>query len=401
MKKFLLCLKRKKIELFLFNLIKILLKYIFFILPYILIFKTLYVCWYDNVWTFAYFSQQFVSNVPFIGRILSENIWGGNNLLIPLDKIQINQNISQLIFVGGIGSCLGKTIFETWFNDYFKQYAVAGSGGLGNSETPFIKTLLILKSTSGSNLNLGSGPSNDPMQGNVNVPGQKNVGEQGNVSTQGTVKSESEFVSFLYSKVPIDTFYNDISPGYESYIKILKRMNDKTLHYTLDVPKNNTDPSITRTNLAQSLFVVQKTHANILTNAFLGRDAWLGELRHYLLEEDRKKIEEISENINKAREDYLRKIETLEGSDLEKIRSELKQFFDYTNTYRNTVKKDLSRADDIMRKGLKEHPLYKKKEFRTMINRDYPKLLKAFHDEDEALKKRLMEVFNKSKKDKE
>jgi len=124
-------------------------------------------------------------------------------------------------------------------------------------------------------------------------------------------------------------------------------------------------------------------------------------LRHYLLEEDRKKIEEISENINKAREDYLRKIETLEGSDLKKIRSELKQFFDYTNTYRNTVKKDLSRADDIMRKGLKEHPLYKKKEFRTMINKDYPKLLKAFHDEDEALKKRLMEVFNKSKNDKE
>jgi hypothetical protein len=104
---------------------------------------------------------------------------------------------------------------------------------------------------------------------------------------------------------------------------------------------------------------------------------------------------EISEKISKAREDYLMKAECLGGSDPDKIRNELKQFFDHTNTYRNTVKKDLSKADSILRKGLKEHPIYKNKEILKMINTDYPKLLKAFHDEDEMLKKRLIEVFNK------
>jgi len=54
-----------------------------------------------------------------------------------------------------------------------------------------------------------------------------------------------------------------------------------------------------------------------------------------------------------------------------------------------------------MKKGLKEHSLYKKEEIRKMINSDYPKLLKSFHDEDERLKKRFIELFNKPKENKE
>lgn len=388
------------------KLLKNLLKYTLFILPFILISKSLYICWSDDIWNFTYFGQQFVSNVPFLGRIFSEYIWG-NNLILSLDNIKNNQNTGELIFVGGLGSCLGKTIFEVWFSgsDYFKQPVIAGPIGLDNGEIPVVKPPLILKSTSGSNLNLSSGSAPAvPLKGseNVNVPErnvpiQKNVPAIKNEPAEGTGKntSSTEFVPFIYSKEVISTFYTDISPGYESYMRVLKRMNDKTLLYTLQVPKNMDDPSITDTELAKTLFIVQKTHSDILTGAFLGRDAWLGELSYYLEEKDRQKMSEISEKISKAREDYLIKAECLGGSDPDKIRVELKRFFDYTNTYRNTVKKDLARADAIMKKGLKGHPLYKNKEMQKMINTDYPNLLKAFHDEDEMLKKRLVEVFNK------
>jgi hypothetical protein len=40
-----------------------------------------------------------------------------------MDNIDKNQKITQLIFVGGLGSCLGKTIFETLLNDYLKLSA--------------------------------------------------------------------------------------------------------------------------------------------------------------------------------------------------------------------------------------------------------------------------------------
>ncbi len=101
-----------------------------------------------------------------------------------------------------------------------------------------------------------------------------------------------------------------------------------------------------------------------------------------------KKIEEISKRKDKAHEDYLEKLESLGGSD---IRSDLKRFFDFTNTYRNTVKKELAEADTIIKKGLndKRHPLHKKQQFRKILNTDYPKLIKSFHEEDERLKKDL------------
>jgi hypothetical protein len=70
----------------------------------------------------------------------------------------------------------------------------------------------------------------------------------------------------------IETFYTDISPGHEKYITHLKKMNDKTLYYTLEVPKNNNDPNITESSLAKNLFVL-KIHADMLTGSFLGRDA--------------------------------------------------------------------------------------------------------------------------------
>jgi hypothetical protein len=47
-------------------------------------------------------------------------------------------------------------------------------------------------------------------------------------------------------------------------------------------------------SLAQNLFGVLQTHSNILNGSFSGRDGWLSELRHFLSEEDKKKIEEIS-----------------------------------------------------------------------------------------------------------
>lgn len=51
----------------------------------------------------------------------------------------------------------------------------------------------------------------------------------------------------------------------------------------------------------------------------------------------------------------------------------------------------------IIKKGLKEHPLNQKPVFRKMVNTDYPKLIRSFAEEDERLRKRFTEVFNKPK----
>lgn len=314
-------------------------------------------------------------------------------MILSLDNIKNNQSIIRLIFAGGIGSCLGKTVFETWFSDYFKVPATVGSQGLGG-ELVVTKKPLILQSTNGSDLNLGSDSPNAPVKGLGSGSGS-GLGSS-NLPVKGSVDDMS---STGFWQVPLNTFKDEISPCFEQYTRILNKMNNKSLYYTLEVPKNNEDPNITEVSLAQNLFGVLQTHSNILNGSFSGRDGWLSELRHFLSEEDKKKIEEISKRKDKAHEDYLEKLESLGGSD---IRSDLKRFFDFTNTYRNTVKKELAEADSIIKKGIndKRHPLHKKQQFRKILNTDYPKLIKSFHEEDERLKKRFTELFNtpKSKK---
>lgn len=374
-----------------------LLKYIFFILPCILAFKALYLCWTDEVLTFAYFIQYFISNVPFWGQTFSEYIWG-NNLMLSPDQIQTNQKVTQLIFVGGLGSSIGRSLSETLFSDYFnfKIPAVAGPADIGGNftsgKTSSIKIPLILQSTQGSDLNLGSdsASSNVPEQGTANVPQE---GSANDTSPQ----TEPQF---LWESI-VDKFNNNMVPTFEQYVGVFKKMNSQNLAYTLEVPKNNLDPDITEVKLAQSFFIVLKYQADMLIRSSEGRDKWLGELRYYLSDHDKAQIEEISDKLDQARYDFIDKIESLGGSDPNKLRVEIKQFFDYTNTYRNTVKKELSKADGIMRKGLKQHPIFEKKEIKQMINSDYPKTLKAFYDEDNYLKRKIMEKLNEAPKPKE
>ena len=118
---------KSTISVFLANLRNNILKYILFILPCMLVFKALYHCYIYDVWTFVYFIQEFISHVPFFGETFSEYIWG-NNSLLSLDCIQNNQKIVELIFVGGLGGSVGKSLMETWFSDYFKIPGAAPCG---------------------------------------------------------------------------------------------------------------------------------------------------------------------------------------------------------------------------------------------------------------------------------
>jgi len=188
-------------------------------------------------------------------------------------------------------------------------------------------------------------------------------------------------------------------PGLEQHTGILKKINEKSPYFTWEIPPNNTDPSINEVSIAQGFFTAEKYQAEVLINSATARDKFLRDFRFYLPEVDRAKIEEISNKLDDIKDEYLDKISTLQGTGtIDKIRVEIKLFFDYTNTYRNAVKRELYEAESIMRRGLKNHPLYKNKEVRKMINVDYPKALKSLSDQDNYLKKRIGEILNESPK---
>jgi hypothetical protein len=354
-------------------LVKYILKYVLFVLPFVLIFKGLYLCWSHDIMTFEFFSQEFISNIPFLGVKLSKILWG-ENLILTLENIQNNQKIIQLIFMGGLGSCLGKTLFDVWFSncDYFKLPAVTGPSNIRSGKIPEIKIPLILQSTQDdSNLNLGSS----------NVP-----------SVQGPV-NDINWTSIW--QIPLKTFIEEISPCFEQYTRILQDMNSKSLSYTLEVPRDNEDPSITEASLIKSLLSVLQTHSKMIQGSFAGREGLVSELRHLLSEEDQRRIEELSTRKDKVLDDYLENISSLQGS---LVKGLLKRFSDATNGYGREMTKLAREQDDIIRRGLKGHPVNRKPEFKKMIRTDYPEVLKSFQKEDDALRKRFSLLFNQPKK---
>ena len=89
-------LNKVKINKFFLTLFKRILIYILFILPFILISKSLYSCWHDNNFTLTFFYQNLLSTIPFLGENFMELFWKENSML-SIDNIKINQNIIQLI----------------------------------------------------------------------------------------------------------------------------------------------------------------------------------------------------------------------------------------------------------------------------------------------------------------
>lgn len=94
---------------------------------------------------------------------------------------------------------------------------------------------------------------------------------------------------------------------------------------------------------------------------------------------------------------YLYKVENLDGTELKGI---LKRFFDSTNTYRNEMKRLSEEEYNIVKLGIKVHPVHSKKDFKRMVYTDYPQIIRSFEQEDTQLRKRFALLFNspKSKK---
>src|SRR5581483_2018539 len=85
---------------------KRLLAYLILVLPCIILFKTFYICIKSNNYHPLFFTQELISNIPIIGSKILNLIYG-NNIILSQDIIITNQDISNLIFVGGIGGSFG------------------------------------------------------------------------------------------------------------------------------------------------------------------------------------------------------------------------------------------------------------------------------------------------------
>lgn len=113
-------------------------------MPFILAFKSLYCCYYFDVLTFTYFSQQFISHIPFIGSCLLPLLNEYGLLLSDyLINNHTNQFIGNLIFLGGVGASIFKSLFKLFFdlNNDTVQLPIGGDFPEKDLKRPLIEKI--------------------------------------------------------------------------------------------------------------------------------------------------------------------------------------------------------------------------------------------------------------------
>jgi hypothetical protein len=158
-----------------------------------------------------------------------------------------------------------------------------------------------------------------------------------------------------------------------------------------NIPENH--PQINEAAVMDHMTKILQNHYRLITGSFDIRGQLLDNLRYCLNDEDRNKYEEITKRISKTQEEYLNSLIEMKQRE---VKNQLRVVFDLTNKYRNSVKKDFTAQEDIIRKCIKP-VLSEKKELKKMINVDYPKSLKLLHNEEELLRKRIAELLYEPK----
>lgn len=349
------------------------LKYIFFILPFIMMFKALYTCLYSEVWTFSYFCKEFINNLPFIGQMFKDYLWQ-EECLLSIDSIKNHTNIMELIFVGGIGGCLGRSIAEIFFSDYFKaplamdgyttskaargvphpnivaaDNASASSTGLASAETPSIESGTVISSDSDIS----------PDQVTKTVTYAQNLMQ----SFKSLMKESIDRLKF-YNSLPLTLDKQEQIQPFSSLVED----HSKHLISTTDL----------RTTWIKKMFVVGISIDNMV------------------------KISEIEFEIMDIKDQYLDKIHQLVLKYEEnkgEIQVFLTEYYDETNIFRNKVSSCLNKVETLYTSSFREGPFSKNTEIKKIINSDYIEAKKSFKDQDQYLRKKIAEILHGKKKE--
>lgn len=370
---------------FLVNLCKNFLKYILFILPFILLFRALYSCLFNGVWDFQFFSQQFISNFPFIGKILHGIIWNEYSLL-PIDTIYYNQRIMEITFVGGLGGILGRTIFETYFSDFIKvplggETLMSEGNVNAMNQDSASKSSPSAGSKSGSSAGFKSGSSTGSKSGTSAEPKWISDVESKSSSSKFTHTISSEFSDIVHKDIKNAT--EDFRVSNEKSVYAITKINQSSSNINLKLPKE--------------FWTLISHHSDMLNMYFEQRITWSLEISKHLHIKDRIVVNSLIDKKRTLHEEYLTKIEQLsEGGDLI---NGLKQFYNLTNAYRNAANKEVNAIEWTIHESIRRaHPLYKNSDLKQTVNIDYPKFKKTFSDEDQKLRKRFSEILNAPKK---
>ena len=359
-----------------FKIVINIIKYVVFIFPFVIIFRTTYHCWYYDVWTLAFFTEQLVSNIPFIGESLINSLWG-NKYPLTFDDLENHKYIIENLFTGGLGGSLGRTLYDTFSTDFFKQPA-----GIGVDNHPEVKikgSTLLMDKDSDSDCRTVQGlswkypPKFHPTSGDPKV-------------VLAEINAENLRI-IIYSARDATYVYN---LGCQEKIKLMEKWI-------------NTPMGIMTPDIIESFGGVFRVGSQLTRTGLQERMMWMNHMNSamkFLSEDDSKAIKKIHDLVLDNIDKHLDKIVELTAKlgEKEDVLAFYNELFEETNAFRNKNTSIVNKAEKIFQSSFNRSPYSKSPIFKELINKDYIEGKQKFNKQEQYLKTKVSEVLRETKK---
>lgn len=321
--------------------------------------------------------------------------------------------ISGIIFSGGLGSCLGLSLFEVLFKDFFNNFFNNFYLMPMDVKEDFINSFKPISNI----VNLAKG--SEPNSPNITSPNSPNI------TRAKTPEMEYPDVSNLnldttskFAKFIVENFRDQYAGGAEHYIGAFKTISTyfSLINKYFDAQTGEFVPDKELSDLSSFLMEFYKTLTNkneAVMYSIQIRSMFLNNLLPFLDEKDQIQIKKYLDINEKLKSEYLAKIEEPDGF-LKELKDAVNQekeaqrgthrstihlcrfFYDSTNQYHKGTIKQFSLIDRIIQEKIKDTPEFKNdKELNKVIKKEYQDLNKKIKDGNNETNRKIEAIINR------
>jgi len=199
---------------------------------------------------------------------------------------------------------------------------------------------------------------------------------------------ENKVLDELYTETLIEEFETmKVNMG-----KITKWLDEKNTMLSQDTLTTN-NPATTKL-----LIMLIQDQNRYLDMSIRNRVAWVDVTAPNLPRHVWEESTAIKEKIEKLHVEHWVHINRIRNIENQQVL--VKEFFDFTNAYRNKVRVEIIKLETVSHDGFRKYlpDLYKMKEFKQLVNKDVPKARLEVVEQDNYLKKKISEIINAKKK---
>lgn len=296
-----------------------------------------------------------------------------------LEDIVVNLKIYRDILLGSMAVFSRLLVLGFWqeiFDLFSDEKMHIGSPSVNNTLSSVRKDESLP-----SNLTYNAMDKGESAEKGSNNPSGNSSTKYGATATR-EVNPDPIVVSILADSIQEDTL--QLNKSILALAEALKKYNELSF-----------DKIKLTSEAEEPLLTLLRKQSTLFTTHIRNRTTWVESRTVNAIMGNQFKVKEIHSDLVEIQQKYLDKVKKI--SQLENKTLQLKEFYATLNEYRNSIVKELNKAENIILEDIRKSPLYKYPHLRKELNVGFVQAKKEFNDQDSYLKKKVGEIIQNKK----